>query len=279
MSCDDFVKLKNKIPPKRMEQYMKPRGIMYVATGEMHLREMLFSAASAKKHFPNLPIALFTDTPENPMIRKSGLIDDIKLINNPLYNFGDKIRPLQESPYLETLFLDTDTIIVENCDEIFEPLKHNDIAVAFHGYRTDYSFEELPKSCPSYNTGVIVFKRSAEFDAFIDSWSAKQEEYSRIRPDDQPSFRYCANQGKIKLHTLPNEYNFYTFYPSVVGGLTKVKIVHGCGPYAEEIAKLLNKSSERGPVIYGSIHLKVILHWYWTKIRKVIRRWTGRRWR
>lgn len=270
---------KNLNADQLMQKKSRSRGIIYIATGDKYLKEMLFSASTAHKYFPNLPITLFTDDPANPLIKDNVLIDKIEVIDKPIYNFGDKILPLKQSPYFETLFLDTDTAIVENCDEIFEPLKHNDIAVAFHGYRTDYAFEELPKSCPSYNTGVIVFRKSPEFNDFIDSWLEKQLEYSKLRPDDQPSFRYCLNQGKIRMHTLPNEYNFYPYYPSVVGGLTRVKIVHGCGPYAEEIAKLLNKSSETGPVIYGPIELKVILHWYWTKLRKVCRRWLGMRWR
>lgn len=239
---------------------------------------MLFSAASAKEYLPDLPITLFTNAPDDPLIKDNPLIDNIEVIENPLYSFGDKIRPLQRSPYEETLFLDTDTTVVDSCYEIFEPLKHNDIAVAFHGYRTDYAFEELPKSCPSYNTGVIAFKRSPEFHQFIDDWLKKHEEYSKIQSNDQPAFRYCVNQGNIKIHTLPIEYNFFTFYPSVVGGFSNLKIVHGCGPYAEEIAKSLDRSG-KGPVIYGQIEFKVIIHWYWTKIRKVIRRLMNRRWR
>lgn len=257
---------------------MKSRGIIYVATGERHLREMLFSAESAKKYFPDLPITLFTDAPSIPLIKDNALIDNIEVIENPLYSFGDKIGPLQRSPYDETLFLDTDTIVVNSCEEIFEPLKNNDIAVTFNGYRRDFDFEEVPHSFPSYNTGVIAFRKSAAFTAFIEDWISKQGDYVKFRPDDQPSFRYCVSQGNIKLHTLPCEYNFYPHFPCMVGGFSKVKIVHSWGPFAAEAARILDRSG-KGPVIFGPIELKVILFWYWTKFRKVVRRWMKVRWR
>ena len=83
------------------------RGILYIAFGENFIKEMLFSAESVKKHNPNLPITVFSDIPVN-----SEFVDT--WIPIKVGHLRPKIDYIDKTPYEQTLFLDTDTIIDYN---------------------------------------------------------------------------------------------------------------------------------------------------------------------
>ena len=132
------------------------QGIIYVATGAKYLAEAIRSAASAKTFMPHLPITLFTDSPDlKPPGRE--MFDQIIPLDNPSHSFEDKIRPLKESPYQQTLFLDTDTLILDDCSEIFAPLRRYDMAVCYEYYRIEFDFEKTLECFPTLNTGCLLY--------------------------------------------------------------------------------------------------------------------------
>lgn len=249
------------------------QGIIYVATGAKYLVEAIKSATSAKKYMPHLPITLFTDSPDFKAPGREAF-DQIIRLENPSHNFEDKIRPLKESPYQQTLFLDTDTLILDDCSEIFAPLRRYDMAVCHEYHRIEFDFEKPLECFPVLNTGVICYRKSTAFDQFMNSWvELYKNHYKKINIADQPAFRDALYHSDLTIFVLPNEYNFRPFYPCFVGGFSKVKIVHDHNPYSEEIGRVVNKWSAAGPIIYGPINPMLIGHWYWMKVRKVLRRW------
>jgi hypothetical protein len=257
---------------------MRKRGILYVATGQRYIEEMLFSAQSVKAVMPNFPITVFTNDPSNKKVLKSKFIDSIHLLEDSSFSYGDKIAPMLESPYDETLYLDTDTVMIENCEDIFAPLKCCDLAVTHNAYRVEFSFEEIPSSFPAYNTGVIAFGNTSRFRSFVRCWKDAYKIFAGKTLEDQPSFRHCVYHSNIDLHILPGEYNFFPYFPSFIGGYASVKIVHSSSPHAFEIARIVNRRS-RSPAVYGPINPIMSGHWYWVKIRKALRRYLRLRWR
>jgi hypothetical protein len=123
------------------------QGIVYFALGFKDngsmpiLDEAIQSAESVKKHSPNIPITIFTDE----VVEKSDLFDHVIPLQKTLatqFDYGNALieyaNQCQEyrqkwwiycgwkphlvslSPYDKTLYLDTDTFILQPIDEIFE---------------------------------------------------------------------------------------------------------------------------------------------------------------
>lgn len=252
------------------------RGIVYAATGERYLREALTSAATAKAAMPNLPVALFTDLPNSPLLRSCGAVDLVIPMAEVTHTFADKLRPIQQTPYEETLYLDTDTYVAATVEGIFDLLPKYDMAAAYEYYRSEFRFEDVPPSCPTFNTGVLFYRNVPSVQQFLQEWQRQYlERFRALDPGDQPAFRYCLHHSDLRVFVLPNEYNFRPYYPAFVGGFSEIKILHDHNPYAAEIVRVLNRYSARGPVSYGPIKPLLIGHWYWMKLRKVIRRRLG----
>lgn len=88
------------------------RGIIYIVTGQKFVEEACRSAASVKQCMPDILITICSDIPLN-----SPLFDQVMAITNPMYGVEDKILITANSPYQETLFLDSDTYAADDSRE------------------------------------------------------------------------------------------------------------------------------------------------------------------
>src|SRR5690242_4601881 len=102
----------------------KSFGILYVAAGREYVQEAVRSAVSVKKIMPGVGTAIFVDG--GGQLPK-GLFDIITTLENPTYSFFDKIEPLIETPFEKTLFLDTDTEVIEPVHELSSLLDRFDL--------------------------------------------------------------------------------------------------------------------------------------------------------
>ena len=97
------------------------RGVLYIAFGEHFVKELTLSAESVKKHNPNLHITAFIDREI-----ESEFIDNIRIIESK--HLRPKVDFIADTPYDETLFLDTDTIVDYNIEDMFDLLDNFDYA-------------------------------------------------------------------------------------------------------------------------------------------------------
>ena len=94
-------------------------GVIYCATGSEHfLKEVYLSVESLKRLGTDIKVSIFVDKGNLERVKKD-LFDSIHLIENPEFGFGDKIYSMINSPYLKTLYLDCDTFIADQFNEIF----------------------------------------------------------------------------------------------------------------------------------------------------------------
>ncbi len=149
------------------------KGVIYIVVGKMrYLKECIFSAASLKKHCPDIPITLFTDKTD----LKEKYFDEIKIIQNDINPFKNKVKYMYNSPYEYTLFLDSDTEVRKPIYEIFELLNENDLALAYspHIDRNHFPARLIGDADPSpyniYNTGVILYRKSEKIETFFLKW-------------------------------------------------------------------------------------------------------------
>ena len=199
-------------------------GILYVATGERHLSETQRSARSFHATMPDVPVAVFTD--DQPAARASGCFDLV--LEHPAcqHSYVDKLRPLVESPFERTLFLDTDTYSAAPCYEVFDLLDRFELAVAHAPLRAHlHSPPGCPISFPEVNTGVIAYRNTRGFQALVADWIAifasQPPEY-----DDQPAFREALYASDVRFAVLTSEYNLRACFPYFLGGNVEVKIIH-----------------------------------------------------
>lgn len=221
-----------------------PRGVVYVATGERFVAEAADSVGTVRKIMPDLPIAMFTDVEV-----ADGIFDFVFPVYEPQRAFIDKIEPLTRSPFERTLFLDTDTFVIQPCYDLFDILDEFDLAASHEPGRLQYPINMVPDAFVEFNTGVIAYRRNEKVDRFLRTW---RRFYARDwernlkegkRPYDQISFTQVLYRSALRFFVLSPEYNFRTVFPQSPAG--KVRVVHGRDFSKRDFAALNSSSAPR----------------------------------
>lgn len=183
------------------------KGILYIAFGDKYIRQAEQSALSLKQ-VQNSHITIFCD----------------REITSPYFDVVRKIHPvhkrakvdfLKETPYKNTIYLDSDTKIIRSISEIFEILEKFDF-VGTHDLsrkRQEWcekidEYENIPYGFTEINGGVIGIKKSLETDELLNLWVEKFHQYSHLtRNQDQPALRMSLWESNVRYHILPVEFN------------------------------------------------------------------------
>lgn len=226
----------------------RSKGVIYIATGKKYIEEACASAASLKAHMPAMPISVFADEEiHSPHIEQTIRIDRINW-----ESWAKRIEYMSQSPYDDTLYLDSDTYICDGFDEIFELLKKFDLAAVHAPYRRspknyttvdEFVVEHVPASFPEMNCGVILFKKTPRVEQFFARWLREYHEQSSqpVPPiNDQASFRIALYESDVIHAVLPPEYNCRFVFPVFVSGM--VKILHGWHQNFPALAAQINAS-------------------------------------
>lgn len=208
------------MPPSADSSAPVTRGVIYVATGAAYVTEAAASRQQLHLTNPGLPAAIVTDDPAPP-----GDWQVVLPLTNPTHSLRDK-HQMRRSPWIHTIFLDTDTYVAASLDPVFELLDAGfDLAAhqLFEGH--DYQLADVPDSFPEFNTGVIAFRRTPAVEAFFNAWS---DAYAAFHPGvtcDQRSFRYAVYHSALRHTVLTPEYNFRPL--STNFAITDLRILHG----------------------------------------------------
>jgi hypothetical protein len=173
--------------------------------------------------------------------------------------FADKVRNLANSPFENTIFLDSDTHITGELTHLFALLERFDLAVAFApGYR-GRDDPQVPFSFYEFNTGVIVWRTGDATRDFLDDWMDTYLQLTRERPFptidfryggyEQPAFRRCAWRHDIKIWVLGPEYNYRPRRPG--SAVDPIRVIHARYPDYGRVEAILN--SQVGPRSFQAI--------------------------
>ena len=213
------------------------RGVVYCLDGknenavgngvdDFFLKETLMSAESVKRKCPGLPITIFSNR-DHSTLRESGFFNNILPCpeDNNDRPFINKISSCVHSPYDETLFLDGDTLVLVNLQDIFamgyekytdggnlfDVLKNNDMAFCLEslGSAKGMTHPEVPDSFSRFNTGVLLWKRNSETSKFFKEWLETYRDSTNFDPskNDQWQFRMSVWNSKMKYCILDHAYN------------------------------------------------------------------------
>lgn len=240
------------------------KGYLYIATGRQFIEEAINSAQSLRKVAPQANITLVTDDELNCQV-----FDHIVIEPSNVQHYKEgllyKVRNIyKSSPYDETLFLDTDTYICENCESLFELLEFFDLAIAPDP--TDPNRPKSPnslqriKSCTVYNTGVILFKKNLRNEFLFRSWlnlyQTKLKENNIERENDQTSFMEAWLKSDSKIFVLSHSWNART--PFFITLNESIKIIHGRHKDYTTIQDKLNKPLPSKHRCWLPVHQKCV---------------------
>jgi hypothetical protein len=158
---------------------MPQRGVLTLAFGNSVFLDLAKALArSLKLHDPELPRALVTDSNDPELL---GLFD-IKVDHNPMYgsDVGQKLFLDLYSPFDETLFIDSDCLVVRKLDPFWRAFRDSDFGAC--GRRilragekdefmdvdrvlTHFGLSGLPK----FNGGIYYFKNTPAATAIFET--------------------------------------------------------------------------------------------------------------
>lgn len=223
---------------------MAQKGILLIATSEVHLRAANMCARSVRDMMPGMPIDIFCDEPK--YLDKENF-DRIEVVEHP--HRRSKVDCLPLSRFERTLYLDSDIRIIADLSELFNLLDKFDLALAHAHARnqpqTNSTWNlELPPSFPQYNGGVILYNSAKpEVIKFLNDW---KDAYHHSGFDkDQVTLRELLWKSDLRLHTLPPEYNiryerYLKFWPENEAApkvLHFKRFKHDHKPYVHTVAQ------------------------------------------
>jgi hypothetical protein len=189
------------------------KGILYLASGDDYITEAKRSAETLKRHNPDLPVTIYTDSDV-----ESKIFDHIMLLDEPIDSMGDSILGKEYFPYDKTLYLDVDTHICDQLDPIFELLDQYQIAVghdAGAGVGNNTVYKRMSESIPSplreYNSGVIGYEKCTKVRNLFKMWKNiyNDTDFDEIgSKTNQPALTAALHSSNIQFVTLPPKYNF-----------------------------------------------------------------------
>lgn len=188
---------------------IKDQGFLYIAFNKNFLDEAILSALSLKRNTKK-KIAILTNINDH---RLNNIFDFIGIINPS--NIRSKVDFVSKSPFKKTIYLDSDTFIKNNIDDIFEILNNFDVVGCIDSarkrkYISDKipEYSQIPYGFSEINGGVLGFRSNKKVIFFLETWKIFFFKYLKETSGwDQPSLRIALWNSKVKLHTLPPEYN------------------------------------------------------------------------
>jgi hypothetical protein len=226
-----------------------PAGIMYSCFGEKYIAEAARAARSSLRH-NDIPHLIFAAGEVHDPPAGVPVVSFEPISTAP---FVDRIANMRRSPFERTLYLDTDTFVVDEMVGVFELLDHYDLALAQAPAYRGLDDPEVPAAFPEFNCGVVAWRSSESVAAFLRSWEETYRAWlvedvlpgldgdthpTRTEIGDQPAFRRCAWQHGMRVATLPPEYNLRLGIRTTV--VDRVRLLHGRSQKYERLAKQYN---------------------------------------
>ena len=215
------------------------RGILYAATGKKCLAEAIVSVKSVRRYMPEIATAIYTDYPEEA----KGYFDEVYNIQPNEITRLNKIDPLSQSPFDQTLYLDSDTYVCDDLTELFLLLDKFDLCIAHAPYRKNAVNDRyIPEAFPQLNSGVMLYRKSHNTAIFFHKWRERfllmLESHSKT--EDQFSLREVIYESELRIYILPPEYNIRIPDLSFACANMKVKVIHGRSMEPEVLAQQMN---------------------------------------
>jgi Nucleotide-diphospho-sugar transferase len=200
---------------------MTHRGAIYCATDHpIYLEAALISAIAFRQLNPTIPVTILCD---QPLAAKIAVPDNgiTMIIISPEADGDFQSRQLKtqlasRSPYIETLYIDSDILPLKPIAPIWDYLAQSDMAMAHDRLPTigecdhvalverTYTLATLPASTTHYNSGVMLWRDTPAVQALFQTW---QQEWGQFRKQDQLALVRALARRPLPIAQLPVNYN------------------------------------------------------------------------
>lgn len=200
-------------------------------------------------------------------IQKTGLDYKVVRLEENYKGLGVKSEMYKHSPFDETLFLDTDTVVLsENLEYGFEMAQKFGLAITLAPacFAARFS-DEIRNDMNEYNTGVIFFKKDPDVEMLFSKWNS----FSHLYDNDQPSFARAVYETNFNPFILPQNWNFRNIDMNNIF-FGPLKIWHS----RDKVPQNIKKWNKRDDFIFGTVSFtnKVKpLFPFWLKILRILK--------
>ncbi len=216
---------------------MSERGVIYVFWGDKVKAELERSVASLQKWHPELPYQVFQLPESSSLLAKAGMLD--------------------LSPYESTLFLDTDTVVLDRLDFGFEKAEQFDLACCICECPWARRYAEFTGDRIEYNTGVLFFTKQAK--PVFDQWKTssetvdssirfmRQSQVAVMPRNDQGPFLDAIEQTGFNPFVLPLNWNYRPAWQKTFYG--PIKVWHDRNAVPKELLNWNEDQSHEASII------------------------------
>lgn len=221
------------------------KSVVWIASGEKYINEVIISALSVKKHNPELSRVLCTP---NKNVRFVKPFTEIITLPERQYDLWfldctSYMLDIFDSTSEQVLLLDTDTYVCDDLSDFFTALDRFDI-VGTHapGRETAPTIHNVPASFPELHIGALAFNKNYTIHKLFATWLKFYQDNQNIyKENDQAPLRDALwhYQG-AKVYAMPSEFCFRFPFGGLVRG--KVKVLHGRSNMSyKQIEEMVNK--------------------------------------
>jgi hypothetical protein len=192
---------------------MANRGILFVVWGEYNKEELIRSVES---------------------ISSTGLPYVVRILPTT-FGLHNKAWMYDLSPYDETLYLDTDTVVMGDLGIGWDQMGKHGLSLCICEAPFALRFEGIKKDIIEYNTGVMFFKKDPEVKKLFDKWKEltltvddrcyffKNDGQKYVCPkNDQASFAVAVDELNFNPAVLPMNFNIRPLWHQHFFGQIKV---------------------------------------------------------
>ena len=177
---------------------MAKRGVLYVVWGEYDGAALERSRQSLARVHPDMPVEVIELPAGSTLL--------------------DKARMMELSPFEETLFLDADTVVLDDLSYGFEQVRRFGLACSICECPWARRYAGLSGDMVEYNTGVLFFTEFAR--PVFNAWRAcvaeidssilfhNGQELTQMPLNDQAGFAKALDDTGFRPFILPYNWNF-----------------------------------------------------------------------
>jgi len=204
---------------------MQKQGILYVANGAAFQKEAVVSMRSVRRHGCDLPIVCRCTEPEQieKLVPAGVTLEQIEPLRSGLLV---KPQHVTRQAFEETLFLDTDTLIMH--PDAFLPfyvLNRYPMALAYAPKRGYSNLRGVVNCVSTYNSGVMFYRWDAEVQSVFAHWKKAYPVNAPPRTSDQAVLSNVLWRRDVRVFVLPPEWNCRGRI-SGVPGVQRLRILH-----------------------------------------------------
>jgi hypothetical protein len=177
------------------------RGVITIAVGERRYVDMAVTLGrSLRRHSPGLALAVVSDSDDEHLHE----IYDIHVPPDPAgrRGFHDKLRLDQYSPFRETLFIDSDCLVVDAVEPVFDLFAGRDFGVVGNAIRGGDWYMDVRRvlekidrdQMPKFNGGIYWFRDGPQAGALFETARGLSPRYAEF---GMRSFRGTISEEPI----------------------------------------------------------------------------------